>query len=88
MPKQWDVINQLIVGGMPPFYGSLSRPQVCLMGAWATGCSGKLNYAVHFDGVFQQQHPNQRNKFYIECDFQHVTCSDVKRYRFTTFVTL
>jgi hypothetical protein len=29
-----------------------------------------------------------RAAVYLECDFQHVTCSDVKRYRFTTFVTL
>jgi hypothetical protein len=26
--------------------------------------------------------------FFLSGDFQHVTCSDVKRYRFTTFVAL
>jgi hypothetical protein len=25
----------------------------------------KLNQAVHFDGVVYQNHPNQRNQFYI-----------------------
>jgi hypothetical protein len=42
--------DQLIVSGMPPFDGPLSRPQACI-GSMGTGYSGKLNYAVHFDGV-------------------------------------
>jgi hypothetical protein len=51
---------------MPPFDGPLSRSPRRAWATCAAGYCGKLNHAVQFDSVIEQNPLNQGNQFYIE----------------------